>query len=98
MQVADSGKVHELESDELLDEADITEKQLVPPVVLEVRSVALSAPSQYEIESERKSSPPVIARRKHLTRVVASAVGVAWFICVMAIGQGALHAMIAMLR
>ncbi len=98
MEVAASGKIHELEADDLVEEIDITERQLTPPVVLEVRALALSLPSQFEIESERKSSPPVLERRKQLTRFVASAVGVAWFICLMAVGQSALRAMIASLH
>jgi hypothetical protein len=101
MEVAASGKIHEvlLESDELVDEVDITEKQLTPPALMEVRrAIAFSMPSQYELESERKSSAPIIERRKQLTRVVASAVGVAWFICLMAIGESALRAMIASLH
>jgi hypothetical protein len=59
------------------------------------RLVALSLPSQYEIDSERKSSPPIAERRKTLTKYVASAVGVAWFICTCAIGETALRSIIA---
>jgi hypothetical protein len=96
MEVAAHGKIHELEADDLVED---TERQLAPPVVLEVRRmIAMSLPSQFEIDSERKSSPPVLERRKQLTRFVASAVGVAWFICLMAVGQSALRAMIASLH
>jgi len=59
------------------------------------REIAMSLPSQYELESERKSSPPVAQRRKELTKYVASAVGVAWFICTCAIGETALRSIIA---
>jgi len=58
------------------------------------RPVVTSLPSQYELESERKSSPPVLERRKHLTTLVASTVGVAWFICIVAMGQSALRTLI----
>jgi hypothetical protein len=65
------------------------------PVVAPPREIAMSLPSQYEIESERKSSPPVAQRRKELAKYVASAVGVAWFICTCAIGETALRSIIA---
>ena len=61
----------------------------VPP-----REIAMSHPSEYELESRRKSSPPVAVRRKELTKYVASAVGVAWFICTCAIGETALRSFI----
>jgi hypothetical protein len=59
------------------------------------REIAMSLPSQFEIDSERKSSPPIAERRKELTKYVASAVGVAWFICTCAIGETALRSLIA---
>ena len=101
MEVAASGKIQEvtLDANELVEEIDITEKQLTPPAVIEVRrAIAMSLPSQFEIDSERKSSPPVVERRMKLTRFVASAVGVAWFICLMAVGQSALRAMIGLVH
>ena len=51
----------------------------------------------YERESQRKLSEPIVARRKELTTWVASAVGVAWFFCLFAIGQTALRSMIVVL-
>ena len=65
------------------------------PAPIAAREVAMSLPSQYEIDSERKSSPPIAQRRKELTKYVASAVGVAWFICTCAIGETALRSFIA---
>ena len=76
-----------------MDEIDRTDPSFTPPWLAEPpRIIAPSLPSQYELDSERKSSPPVLERRKQLTRVVASAVGVAWFICLVAIGQSAFRA------
>lgn len=57
------------------------------------RSIAESLPSAYEIDSIRKSSAPVAERRKRLTRLVASAVGVAWLICQVAIGETAIRSL-----
>jgi len=79
----------------LTDEVDITEPS-GPPVLLidptpAPRPMVESLPSQYELESRRKSSPPVLARRKQLTKLVMGAVGVAWFICLCAIGETALR-------
>lgn len=65
------------------------------PTPIPLREVAMSLPSQYELDSERKSSPPIAQRRKELTKYVASAVGVAWFICTCAIGEAALRSLIA---
>jgi len=65
-----------------------------PPPTPSTRVVAMSLPSQYELDSERKSSPPVAERRKQLAKYVASAVGVAWFICTCAIGETALRSLI----
>lgn len=82
-----------------MDEIDHTDPSFTPPWLAETpRIIAPSLPSQYELESERKSSPPVLERRKQLTRVVAGAVGVAWFICLVALGQGALRAVLASLH
>ncbi len=67
---------------------------LIVPAPPPSRPIAMSLPSQYELDSERKSSPPVLERRKQLTKLVASAVGVAWFICIVAIGQTALRTLI----
>jgi len=64
------------------------------PSPLFVREAAMSLPSQYELDSERKSSPPMEMRRKELAKYVASAVGVAWFICTCAIGESALRSII----
>lgn len=91
-----------VDADELKEDADNTEPS-GPPVVIEAapiptpspsRPVAMSLPSRYEVDSERKSSPPVLERRKQLTKFVASAVGVAWFICIVAVGQTALRTLI----
>jgi len=60
-----------------------------------MREVQPSLPSQYELDSERKSSPPIAERRKQLAKYVASAVGVAWFICTCAIGETAFRSIIA---
>jgi hypothetical protein len=68
---------------------------LPAPALPATREIASSLPSQYELDSERKSSPPVAERRKELTKYVASAVGVAWFICTCAIGETALRSIIA---
>lgn len=70
-----------------------------PPPVLEasrppMRSLATSL-SDFERDSIRKSSPPVVERRKQLQKLVATAVGVAWFICIVAIGQMGLRSIIA---
>lgn len=82
-----------------LVETDNTDPTFTPPWVTDApRVIATSLPSQYEVESERKSSPPVLERRKRFTRFVASTVGVAWFICLVAVGQSALHAMLSSLR
>ncbi len=82
-----------------MDEIDRTDPSFTPPWLAEKpRIIAPSLPSQYELDSERKSSPPVLERRKQLTRVVASAVGVAWFICLVAVGQGALRAVLTSLH
>jgi hypothetical protein len=67
---------------------------LIVPAPPPSRPVAMSLPSQYELDSERKSSPPVLERRKQLTKFVASAVGVAWFICIVAMGETALRTLI----
>ena len=67
---------------------------LIVPAPTPSRPIAMSLPSQYEVDSERKSSPPVLERRKQLTKFVASAVGVAWFICIVAVGQTALRTLI----
>jgi hypothetical protein len=67
---------------------------LIVPAPPPSRPIAMSLPSQYELDSERKSSPPVLERRKQLTKLVASAVGVAWFICIVAMGQTALRTLI----
>jgi hypothetical protein len=91
-----------LDADDLVDE-DNTEPSgppvlpgiLIGPTPTPLRVVALSLPSPYEIDSERKSSPPMAERRKALTKYVASAVGVAWFICTCAIGETALRSIIA---
>lgn len=64
------------------------------PAPVASREIAMSLPSQYELDSERKSSPPVAERRKQLAKYVASAVGVAWFICTCAIGETALRSFI----
>ena len=64
------------------------------PAPVAARDVAMSLPSQFELDSERKSSPPVAQRRKELAKYVASAVGVAWFICTCAIGETALRSII----
>jgi hypothetical protein len=88
-----------------IPDADVIEDNTEPsppPVVVVVaapepppsRPIVASLPSQYELESERKSSPPVLERRKHLTTLVASTVGVAWFICIVAMGQSAMRAML----
>ena len=66
-----------------------------PPPSQPPREIAMSLPSQFELDSERKSSPPVEMRRKELAKYVASAVGVAWFICTCAIGETALRSLIA---
>ena len=71
----------------------------VPSPVLEaprppMRSLATSL-SDFERDSIRKSSPPVVERRKQLQKLVATAVGVAWFICIVAIGQMGLRSIIA---
>jgi hypothetical protein len=80
-------------------EDDNTEPSGPPVVIAEaLRPIAQSLPSQYELDSERKSSPPVLARRKELTKYVASAVGVAWFICTCAIGETALRSFIDSMR
>ena len=60
-----------------------------------MRSMASSTVSEFERDSIRKSSPPVAERRKQLQKLVASAVGVAWFICLVAVGQTALRTIIA---
>ena len=65
-----------------------------PPPPIAAREIAMSLPSQYELDSERKSSPPIAERRKELAKYVASAVGVAWFICTCAIGETALRSII----
>ena len=84
-----------LDANDLEEEADNTEPS-GPPVIIETpRVIAMSLPSQYELDSERKSSPPIAERRKELTKYVASAVGVAWFICTCAIGETALRSIIA---
>jgi hypothetical protein len=75
------------------EEADITQPS-PPPIMDFVPRPTLPSISEYELESQRKSSPPVLARRKELTTYVASLVGVAWFICVFAVGQTALRSMI----
>jgi hypothetical protein len=62
------------------------------------RVVAMSLPSEYELDSQRKSSPPVAMRRKELAKYVASAVGVAWFICTCAIGETAFRSLIGSLH
>ena len=67
---------------------------LIGPPPSSRREIAMSLPSQYELDSERKSSPPVMERRKQLAKYVASAVGVAWFICTCAIGETALRSII----
>ncbi len=68
---------------------------IVPaPPPAEPRVIAMSLPSQFELDSERKSSPPVLERRKQLQKWVASAVGVAWFICIVAMGQTMLRTLI----
>ena len=64
------------------------------PVRPPMRSLAPSLPSEYELDSIRKSSPPIIERRKQLQKYVASAVGVAWFICLLAIGETALRSIL----
>lgn len=64
------------------------------PVRPPMRSLAPSLPSEYELDSIRKSSPPIIERRKQLQKYVASAVGVAWFICMLAIGETALRSIL----
>jgi len=67
-----------------------------PPIFLSPlppRPVLESLPSQYELDSIRKSSPPVLERRKMLTRYVASVVGVAWLICQVALGESALRSL-----
>ena len=74
----------------------------VPPPVFEpprpaMRSLATSL-SDFERDSIRKSSPPVLERRKQLQKLVATAVGVAWFICIVAIGQMGLRSIIASLH
>ncbi len=70
-----------------------------PPAVVAARprfrSLAESLPSDYERDSRRKSSPPVLARRKRLTRVVVGAVGVAWFICLLAVSRTAVGWVVA---
>ena len=66
----------------------------MPPPSQPPREIAMSLPSQFEIDSERKSSPPMELRRKQLAKYVASAVGVAWFICTCAIGETALRSII----
>lgn len=78
------------------EEVDHTEPS-GPPIVIVMpsRPIAMSLPSPYELESERKSSPPVLERRKQLTTFVASAIGVAWFICLFAVGQSALRSVIS---
>ena len=66
-----------------------------PPPPTPTPIVRARAPSltDYQRDSERKSSPPVAARRKELRTWVASAVGVAWFICICAVGESALRAL-----
>ncbi len=91
-----------LDADDLVDE-DNTEPSgppvlpgiLIGPTPVAMREIAMSLPSQYEVDSERKSSPPMAERRKELTKYVASAVGVAWFICTCAIGESALRSIMA---
>jgi hypothetical protein len=76
------------------EDVDITEPS-GPPVMIEVvRRATMPSLSEFERDTQRKSSPPVVARRKELTTYVASAVGVAWFICLFAVGQSALRSMI----
>ena len=86
----------EIDASDLVEEPDNTEPS-PPPVVVSAppRPIAASLPSEYELESRRKSSPPVAERRRELTKYVASAVGVAWFICTCAIGETALRSLIA---
>lgn len=65
-----------------------------PPAMceqLDAMRIPVPSISEYELESRRKASPTVAARRKELTTYVASLVGVAWFLCIFAIGQSALH-------
>lgn len=93
-----------VDADELVEEPDHTEPSGAPVIATPEppgiligpppRPIATSLPSRYELESERKSSPPVLERRKQLTTLVASAVGVAWFICIVAMGQTALRTLI----
>lgn len=66
-----------------------------PPARAPMRSIATSTVSEFERDSIRKSSPPVRERRRQLQRLVASAVGVAWFICLVALGQTALRTILA---
>jgi hypothetical protein len=66
-----------------------------PPPTPSKREVVMSLPSQYELDSERKSSPPIAERRKLLATYVATAVGVAWFICTCAVGETAARSFIA---
>ena len=80
-----------------LEVFDVTEPSRPLVMLLDApppREPTASLPSEYELESERKSSPPVLARRKELRTVVASTVGVAWFICLFAIGQTALRSVV----
>jgi hypothetical protein len=77
------------------EEVDITERTFRPPVMDPVIEIPPEPISAYELDSERKSSPPVLARRKELQTYVASFVGVAWFICLFAVGQTALRSLIA---
>ncbi len=85
---------------EFAEDVDITEPSGPPVIITDLavapeptpsRPIVLSLPSQYELDSERKSSPPVLERRKHFTKIVASCVGVAWFICIVAVGQTAMR-------
>jgi len=79
------------------DEPDITEPSRPPVMELAEPPPRLAEPSissEWELESARKSSPPVIARRKEMRTYVASAVGVAWFICLFAVGQTALRSVV----
>ena len=62
-----------------------------------MRTIAESLPSDYELDSIRKSSPPVAERRKQFTKLVASAVGVAWVICQIAVVESALRSIVASL-
>ena len=82
----------------MADDIDITQQS--PPPAGCSRPVQPSLPSEYEELDPASASRahPSLERRKALQTYVASAVSVAWFICLVAIGQTALRSLIVSLH